>query len=132
LDAGTPAFFLGVAVGRLGCFLTGCCAGRCTRAPWGVWSSDRRIGARRIPTQLIESVAGLLLGAASLLLFVLPAASVPGAIFVGGAAAYVLVRHWLLPLRAEPRQFSVAAPLTAAAAALVLAADAVVLFVGAV
>src|SRR5918999_1358722 len=28
LDAGAPAFFVGVGIGRLGCFLTGCCAGR--------------------------------------------------------------------------------------------------------
>lgn len=36
LDAGAPALFFGVAIGRLGCFLTGCCAGRCTRSRWGV------------------------------------------------------------------------------------------------
>lgn len=54
LDASAPALFLGVGIGRWGCFLTGCCAGRCTRSPWGIWSSDRRIGARRIPAQLLE------------------------------------------------------------------------------
>lgn len=132
LDASTPAFFFGMAIGRFGCFLTGCCAGRCTAAPWGVWSSDRRVGARRVPAQLIESAAALLFGAATLPLVLGGAAAPAGAIFIGGAAAYVLVRHWLLPLRAEPRQFSKAAPLTAAAAALVLMTDATVLIISAV
>lgn len=132
LDASTPAFFFGMAIGRFGCFLTGCCAGRCTAAPWGVWSSDRRIGARRVPAQLMESAAALVFGAATLLLVLRAAATPAGAVFVGGAAAYVLVRHWLLPLRAEPRQFSMAAPLTATAAALVLLADAAVMIVSAV
>jgi len=59
VDASTPALFFGVAIGRLGCFFTGCCAGQCTRSRWGIWSSDRRVGARRIPTQLLESAAGL-------------------------------------------------------------------------
>lgn len=28
LDAAVPGLFFGVAIGRVGCFLTGCCAGR--------------------------------------------------------------------------------------------------------
>lgn len=128
LDASTPAFFLGMAIGRLGCFLTGCCAGRCTAARWGVWSSDRRVGARRIPAQLLESGVAAVLGAVTLLLLAGPGTSISGAVFVGGAAAYILARQALLRLRADPRPPSIAQPLTAAAAALVLVADAVVLF----
>jgi phosphatidylglycerol:prolipoprotein diacylglycerol transferase len=132
LDGSTPAFFFGMAVGRLGCFLTGCCAGRCTAARWGVWSSDRRVGARRIPAQLLESVIALVIATATLLLAARPAAPVGGAVFVGGVAAYILVRQWLLRLRAEPREPSIAQPLTAGAAALVLAVDAVALVAGVV
>lgn len=100
LDAGAPGLFFGVAIGRLGCFFTGCCAGRCTRSRWGVWSSDRRVGARRIPTQLLESVVGLLLGLATLAVFLFLRPAVGGLIFVGGLAVYALVRRQLLRLRA--------------------------------
>lgn len=125
LDASAPALFFGVAIGRLGCFFTGCCAGRCTRSRWGVWSSDRRVGARRIPTQLLESATGLLIGIVTLLL-VLRLPSAPGAVFVAAVAAYVLIRQFLLRLRAEPHN-PIRARLTAAAAAVVLLADAVLL-----
>ncbi|MGH2599908.1 MAG: prolipoprotein diacylglyceryl transferase family protein, partial [Dehalococcoidia bacterium] len=126
LDASAPALFFGVAIGRLGCFFTGCCAGRCTRSRWGVWSSDRRVGARRIPTQLLESAAALLIGVAGLLLVVGYAPSFHGAIFVAAVASYVLVRQFLLRLRAEPHS-PARARLTAVAAAFVLLTAAVVL-----
>jgi phosphatidylglycerol:prolipoprotein diacylglycerol transferase len=130
-DATTPGLFLGIAIGRLGCFLTGCCAGRCTRSRWGVWSSDRRVGARRIPTQLLESATGVVIAAAAAWLVVRDPPRVHGAIFVAAAAAYLLVRQFLLQLRAEPHPFSVRARLTAAVAGLVLLASAVFLIVGA-
>lgn len=127
LDASTPGLFFGVAIGRLGCFFTGCCAGRCTASRWGVWSSDRRVGARRIPTQLLESVTGLVIGVAATLLVLARPISVPGATFVGAVAVYVFLRQFLLRLRAEPHS-RVRARLTAAAAGLVLAVDAALAF----
>lgn len=36
LDALMPALFVGLAVGRLGCLLAGCCYGRPTSLPWGI------------------------------------------------------------------------------------------------
>jgi phosphatidylglycerol:prolipoprotein diacylglycerol transferase len=106
LDASAPGIFFAVAIGRIGCFFTGCCAGRCTRARWGVWSSDRRIGARRVPTQLLESATGLLLGAASTALVLAGVPGVDGAVFVAALAVYVVIRQVLLRLRAESRLFS--------------------------
>ncbi len=106
LDAATPGLFFGVAIGRLGCFFTGCCAGRCTRSRWGVWSSDRRVGARRIPTQLLESGVGLLIGVVTALLILGHAPTVPGLIFVAAFGTYLVVRQFLLRLRAEARRFS--------------------------
>src|SRR4051794_2869908 len=41
-----------VAVGRLACFVGGCCYGRPTEAPWGVVFHD---GIRRHPTQVYEA-----------------------------------------------------------------------------
>ncbi|MEP7081557.1 MAG: prolipoprotein diacylglyceryl transferase family protein [Chloroflexota bacterium] len=101
LDAGAPALFFGIAIGRLGCFFTGCCAGRCTRSRWGIWSSDRRVGARRIPTQLLESAVGLILGIVTLALYLLVRPAVQGIIFLGALAAYALARRTLLRLRSE-------------------------------
>lgn len=105
VDASTPALFVGVAIGRLGCFFTGCCAGRCTRSRWGIWSSDRRVGARRIPTQLLESAAGLVIGVATLALILLVRPAVEGIIFISALTAYTLVRQILLRLRSERQVF---------------------------
>jgi phosphatidylglycerol---prolipoprotein diacylglyceryl transferase len=87
---------------------------------WGVWSSDRRIGARRIPTQLIESAAGLVIAVATLLLLVDPGPSVHGGVFVAAFVVYAIVRQFLLRLRAEQRKSSRSLPATGAAAAGVM------------
>lgn len=106
LDATAPGLFLAVAIGRVGCFLTGCCAGRPTRSRWGMWSSDRRVGARRIPAQLIESGIGLILGIATTLVVLAGPRGLDGAVFVTAFVAYLLVRQLLLRLRAERRRYS--------------------------
>ncbi len=125
LDATTPAVFFGMVVGRPGCFLTGCCAGRPTASRWGIWSSDGRIGVRRVPTQLLESLLSLGIGSAALLLVLLVRPAVPGAIFAAGLASYALGRQFLLPLRVEPRKSSLGRPFTIVAASGVLIADVV-------
>ncbi len=122
LDATAPGIFLAVALGRIGCFLTGCCAGQCTASRWGIWSSDRRVGARRIPTQLIESGAGLLIGVVSLALVLAAALPLDGAVFVVAFAAYAVIRQVLLRLRAERRKSYRTLPITAAAAGVVVVA----------
>ena len=48
-----PAVALAVAVGRIGCFLRGCCYGTPTSLPWGTNFGD---GIRRHPTQLYEAL----------------------------------------------------------------------------
>jgi phosphatidylglycerol:prolipoprotein diacylglycerol transferase len=113
LDSSTPALFMGIAIGRVGCFLTGCCAGRCTRSRWGVWSSDRRVGARRVPTQLLESGAALILGVLTLGMLFAVRPPVDGLVFVVAITAYTLVRRVLLRLRAA-RQAPVDAHVTPA------------------
>jgi phosphatidylglycerol:prolipoprotein diacylglycerol transferase len=103
----------------VGCFFAGCCGGPPTASRWGVWSSDQRVGARRIPTQLLELVLALSLG---LLVLVADLGHGPagGAFFVGGLAAYTLGRQGLLHLRAEPRKTRLGGLVTAALAALAL------------
>ena len=53
-----PSIALGMAVGRIGCFLTGCCYGIETNLPIGINFGD---GINRIPTQLIEMIFCLIL-----------------------------------------------------------------------
>lgn len=130
LDATAPGLLLGMALGRTGCFFTGCCAGRPTASSWGIWSSDRRVGARRIPTQLLESLLCLAIGAAALIIVLRFMPAVSGAVFVGAVAAYVLGRQFLLPFRLEPRKSSIGPRLTLSAAALALAAVILVATVG--
>ena len=120
LDASAPGIFFAVAIGRIGCFFTGCCAGRCTGSRWGIWSSDRRVGARRVPVQLFESGAGLVLGTLALLLVLGGVPPVPGVIFVVAFAAYAVVRQILLNLRVERRKSPRTVPLTGVAAAIVV------------
>lgn len=102
LDATTPGLFLGMALGRPGCFFTGCCAGRPTVSRWGLWSSDRTIAVRRIPVQLWEAAAALVIGLTSLAGVLLGGLPVAGSIFVAAIAAYTGFRQLLFPLRADP------------------------------
>ena len=59
VDLLVPPLVLAHAIGRIGCFLNGCCYGKPTRVPWGVaFPFD---GIPRHPTQLYESAALLIL-----------------------------------------------------------------------
>ena len=101
-DIAAPAILLGMAIGRLGCWKGGCCAGRLTAGRFAVWCSDRRIGGRRIPTQLMESALALFLSVATTVLVIGSQAS-DGVAAVLGLSAYILVRQFLLRLRSVPR-----------------------------
>jgi phosphatidylglycerol:prolipoprotein diacylglycerol transferase len=63
IDGGIPCLVLGHAIGRLGCFLAGCCWGRPTDLPWAVTFRDPRslapIGIPLHPTQLYLSLHSL-------------------------------------------------------------------------
>jgi phosphatidylglycerol:prolipoprotein diacylglycerol transferase len=126
LDLTAPGLFMGMAVGRVGCFFAGCCVGRPTASRWGVWCSDQRIGMRRIPTQLMELGLALATGLAALAVILLHG-PIGGTLFVAATAAYTLVRQGILLLRAEQRKSVIGPPLVGAAAAVVLVADLVVL-----
>ena len=57
-DMAAPYFALAYAIGRIGCFLNGCCYGKATAVPWGVVFPVVD-GLPRHPTQLYSSVAAL-------------------------------------------------------------------------
>jgi prolipoprotein diacylglyceryltransferase len=51
-DYMVPGIAAGIALGRVGCFLRGCCCGTTTTLPWGVDFGD---GLHRHPTELYEA-----------------------------------------------------------------------------
>lgn len=63
-DAAAPSMALGIGIGRLGCFLNGCCYGLPTTLPWGIkfppesYSSTVFPGEHLHPSQLYMSAAG--------------------------------------------------------------------------
>jgi phosphatidylglycerol---prolipoprotein diacylglyceryl transferase len=126
LDVTAPGLLVAMAVGRVGCFFAGCCGGPPTASLWGVWSSDQRVGARRIPTQLLELVLALSLGL-GVLVADLGHGPADGTYFVGALAAYILGRQGILHLRAEPRKTRQGGLATTALAALVLVAAVILL-----
>ena len=86
-----------VGVGRLSCFVAGCCHGTATALPWAVDFGD---GVRRHPTQLYEmafhlGMAGLLAGLARLGWFA-------GQRFKVYLIAYLLYRFASESIRPEP------------------------------
>jgi phosphatidylglycerol:prolipoprotein diacylglycerol transferase len=127
LAAAAPALLIGMAIGRPGCFWAGCCTGRPTAARWGVWSSDRRLGCRRAPAQLLEALSALISGGAVLIVVLVDGLARSGPVAVVGLAAYTLARQFILGLRAEPRVWPYGRRLTGAIAALALIAGIVLL-----
>ena len=123
LDASAPGLLFGAAIGRIGCFLGGCCAGRPTASRWGLWSSNRRVGVRRIPVQLMDSAAAGALGALAVVLALRVSGSMPGSVFVAALATYIWVRQLLFALRDEPRKTAHGRVMMLVATSLVVLAD---------
>jgi phosphatidylglycerol:prolipoprotein diacylglycerol transferase len=55
LDIAAPSIAIGQAIGRIGCFMSGCCYGKATWAPWAI--KFPQLEYMRHPTQLYESLA---------------------------------------------------------------------------
>jgi phosphatidylglycerol:prolipoprotein diacylglycerol transferase len=93
LDAIAPAGLLALGIGRLGCFLAGCCYGRPTDLPWGVIFPDLGPPARH-PLQLYSAAADFAL------VLVLPGrTAAPGVVTRRACVAFGLVRAVLEILR---------------------------------
>ena len=103
LDSAAPGLLLAKMVGRIGCLLGGCCAGQPHQLSLGVWSSDRSLGVRRVPVQLLESSLAGVVGTLALFGVVLLGASAGGLVFIAAIAAYTAGRQLLFPLRGIPR-----------------------------
>lgn len=122
LDVTAPAVFVGMAVGRPGCFFAGCCAGRPTGSAWGLVSSDRRLAVRRVPVQLMEAATALVISVVGAILLLSAPSAAEGSIFVASISAYVLVRQWLFRFRVDPHTKRGRLVTTLVAAAILLGA----------
>ena len=60
-DACAPGIAIGYAIGRIGCFLNGCCYGGPTDLPWGVHFPHTEAGLRSHPVQIYATILNLLL-----------------------------------------------------------------------
>ena len=103
MDQIIPSVALGHAIGRIGCFLNGCCYGKPTTAWWGV-AFPGHID-RVIPTQLIES-AGLFLYFLGLRrLQRVAVLQRPGTVFWAYALAYGILRFLVEFARGDQQVF---------------------------
>lgn len=91
---------VGMAVTRIGCLINGCCSGRETQGPFGLWLPDERgEWKRRYPTQLFEAGwSATILGVG---VWLYEPSARPGLLFLGSAAAYGTGRLGLELLRAD-------------------------------
>jgi phosphatidylglycerol:prolipoprotein diacylglycerol transferase len=104
LDLTTPGLMLGMMLGRVGCWRGGCCAGRPTTGRFALWSSDRELGVKRIPVQLLEGAAAGVIGLVALTILWRSLPQPSGVLFVLVIASYVATRQLLFPLRRESRR----------------------------
>ena len=111
-DVFAPGIALGHVIGRVGCFLAGCCYGRPTDVPWAVRFTDPFASANvgtplhidLHPTQLYEAgaellILGLLLGTERM------GRPFPGRTFWGYMCLYGVSRFIIEMFRGDPRGF---------------------------
>jgi len=98
-DVITPATALGYAIGRIGCFLNGCCYGTETNLLWAVRFPSA--AGLRHPTQIYASIAGLLI--CGLLLYLFKIKRFDGQIFTSGLMLYSVYRFLIEFIRVNPR-----------------------------
>lgn len=94
-----PGIAIGVVIGRIGCFLVGCCYGIKTALPWGVDFGD---GIFRHPTQIYESIFMLIM---FFVLLYRRKKAKPGQLFYLLMNSYFIFRFFEEFIREEPRLF---------------------------
>ncbi len=109
-DVFSAPLALGHAVGRLGCFMAGCCYGKFTPAAWGVTFTNplaaqiagTPLGIPLHPTQLYEAGAEFLIFA--FLLWLARRPRLPGKLFGAYAVLYGLSRGTIEFFRGDPER----------------------------
>ncbi|HVF92250.1 MAG TPA: prolipoprotein diacylglyceryl transferase [Blastocatellia bacterium] len=107
-DAFAPGVAIGHAIGRLGCFSAGCCWGKPTASWIGVRFTEKAseltgvpIDVNLIPTQLIESVANLVL--AGVLYLIYRRRRFDGQVIFSYMILYSIIRFTIEFWRDDPR-----------------------------
>jgi phosphatidylglycerol:prolipoprotein diacylglycerol transferase len=95
-DVLAPGLAVGYAVGRLGCFLNGCCFGKPTALPWGVVFPTLDPVPRH-PTQIYEFLLNL--GFFALLYLWFPKRKFDGQVFLFYVLGYAFLRFMIEFLR---------------------------------
>jgi len=95
-----PAVAIGIAVGRIGCLLRGCCYGVETKLPTGIDFGD---GIKRHPTQLYESL--FMLGVFIYLQYAKKKDPKPGALYRFTLFVYFTFRFFLEFIKYEDKMF---------------------------
>lgn len=108
-----PAIALGMAIGRIGCFMRGCCFGIPTHTSYGINFGD---GIKRHPTQIYDALFNL--GMFIYLLIFYRKVKEPGKLFAIYINIYFIFRFGLEFFREEPIVFWT---LTAAQTAIIFA-----------
>jgi phosphatidylglycerol:prolipoprotein diacylglycerol transferase len=103
LDVLTPPVVIGMAIGRIGCFLNGCCFGFPTGLPWGcVFPSDSYAGTiyPNIPIHPTQLYDMLLMVTLFIVLLLLEKRPHPrGQTFAFFLVGYAIARFWVEGLR---------------------------------
>src|SRR5215472_3462261 len=114
-DVSTFTILVGMIFTRVGCLLNGCCAGRITHGPFGLYLPNHAgVWRKRIPSQILEIFcgAGLLLAA----IVMRRRMPFPGALFLTALLSYCSVRlilEWLRERESHARQSPVAYAMSA-------------------
>ena len=133
-DVTAPALVLGHAIGRWGCFASGCCYGIPTTLPWGVTFTQERaheytgvpLDEVLHPTQLYLSLANLALF--PILLMVATRKKFKGQVFLLYLILYSILRGWIESYRGDPRG-EIAGLSTSQAISIVTGLSAIALYV---
>jgi phosphatidylglycerol:prolipoprotein diacylglycerol transferase len=143
MDALAPAFALGAGIGRLGCFLNGCCFGDECRLPWAVrfpanslpWAHQVERGSIATgaawslpvhPTQLYAFVDGIII--CMLILSFIPLRKRDGEAFALLLIAYAITRFLIEQLRADEAIFLAGMTISQSISAVLLAVGCVLWF----
>ncbi|KAF0133864.1 MAG: phosphatidylglycerol:prolipoprotein diacylglycerol transferase [Candidatus Saganbacteria bacterium] len=99
MDIITPGTALGYGIGRIGCFLRGCCYGIETKLPWGIVFPG--LSEAHHPTQLYAFISGIIMFTMLLLLY--RKKKYDGQVFFSGLMFYSVYRFSVEFLRMNPK-----------------------------
>jgi len=115
-DAVTPAFAIGTVLGRIGCFLNGCCYGVPWNGPWAVifpresFAFEDQVASGLIPSTAVHSLPvhpvqlysmAIMVGVSAYLALAFLRPHREGAIFFRLLIAYGMLRLIVAPFRTE-------------------------------